>query len=350
MASRDLTGEFRERRNSKVALRQLEQWTEENVVDGLLTTSSESFVEDVEMGRRRPEVTPAWVAAFREVDVCCEKAQCELRRVVRAQRKRSKVTLLDQKEETSVERELRDAVETAKGQLRRAERLLKTKLEPEDEDSDATVRCKANAKKKLAAKVADLTRRFRLEKKPKPLLDGGGGTTEQQRQQHLGGSSSSSSSSSSSQSQQIASLDFLTSGAERRALDMLEARRPGDLIVTLEQAAAIEADSKFLDERDEEITRVARAVDDISHIFKELAVLVIDQGTILDRVDFNMEAVAERTRHATTQLLRAEAHDKDKRPLKTVLSLLLLVALLALILFLKLEKNRRREVGARRRC
>ena len=44
-------------------------------------------------------------------------------------------------------------------------------------------------------------------------------------------------------------------------------------------------------ERDEEITRIARSIEELSQIFKELAVLVIDQGTILDRIDFNMEQV-----------------------------------------------------------
>jgi syntaxin 16 len=50
----------------------------------------------------------------------------------------------------------------------------------------------------------------------------------------------------------------------------------------LEQVAA---------ERDMEISRIATSIEELSAIFKELAVLVIDQGTILDRIDFNMEQV-----------------------------------------------------------
>ena len=37
--------------------------------------------------------------------------------------------------------------------------------------------------------------------------------------------------------------------------------------------------------------RAAQSIEELSEIFKELAVLVIDQGTILDRIDFNMEQV-----------------------------------------------------------
>lgn len=36
-----------------------------------------------------------------------------------------------------------------------------------------------------------------------------------------------------------------------------------------------------------------KSIEDLSTIFKELAVLVIDQGTILDRIDFNMEQVQD---------------------------------------------------------
>ena len=43
-----------------------------------------------------------------------------------------------------------------------------------------------------------------------------------------------------------------------------------------------------MNERDEEIVRIAKSIEELAAIFKELAVLVIDQGTILDRIDYNM--------------------------------------------------------------
>lgn len=47
--------------------------------------------------------------------------------------------------------------------------------------------------------------------------------------------------------------------------------------------------------RDVEIQQIAKSIEELSQIFKELAVLVIDQGTILDRIDFNMEQVVGRS-------------------------------------------------------
>ena len=52
----------------------------------------------------------------------------------------------------------------------------------------------------------------------------------------------------------------------------------------------------LVEERDQEIRKIAESIQELSGIFKELAALVIDQGTILDRIDFNMEQVAEHTR------------------------------------------------------
>lgn len=64
----------------------------------------------------------------------------------------------------------------------------------------------------------------------------------------------------------------------------------------------LEETEQLVNERDEEITRIARSIEELAQIFKELAVLVIDQGTILDRIDFNMEQVLAHTTEGIQQL------------------------------------------------
>lgn len=39
-------------------------------------------------------------------------------------------------------------------------------------------------------------------------------------------------------------------------------------------------------------------------MFKELAVLVIDQGTMLDRIDYNIEQVVHQSKEANVQLAK----------------------------------------------
>ncbi|XP_022759683.1 syntaxin-41-like isoform X1 [Durio zibethinus] len=45
-------------------------------------------------------------------------------------------------------------------------------------------------------------------------------------------------------------------------------------------------------EREREITQVVKSVNELAQIMKDLSVLVIDQGTIVDRIDYNIQNVA----------------------------------------------------------
>jgi len=236
-------------------------------------------------------------------------------------------------DEIALERELGDAAQTAREHLRRAERRLQQPGGPFDattDDTDATARAKVNAKTKLAVRLQALARRYRREEAPPDAVADDEPADSSRRRP-------SSSSLRNGHTNSSVDLTFLTNGAEKRALDLLDARRPGEKLVTLDDARALEADERFLDERDKGIEAVARSVNDVAHIFRELAVLVIDQGTVLDRIDFNMEQVAERTRHATAQLVKADTNDAGAaKPVRCVVSLLGIIALLTALLIVKL--------------
>ena len=109
---------------------------------------------------------------------------------------------------------------------------------------------------------------------------------------------------------------------------------------TMQQVAVVDDLQEAVQSRDKEIADIAKSIEELGAIFKELAVLVIDQGTILDRIDYNMEAVVEHTKEGIQQLERADTHQKSARPMKCIVCLMFTIALLLLILIIKHRRKR----------
>lgn len=64
-------------------------------------------------------------------------------------------------------------------------------------------------------------------------------------------------------------------------------------------------------QRSSEIAQIASSVVELNRIFKDLAALVIDQGTILDRIDCNAEKIFQRSDEAKGQLQKAVVRKKE---------------------------------------
>lgn len=92
------------------------------------------------------------------------------------------------------------------------------------------------------------------------------------------------------------------------------------------------ARAQLVNQRDEEITRIAKSIEELAQIFRELAVLVIDQGTILDRIDYNMENAVEHVKEGVKQLEQAEEHQKNSMATKCILLLVVLIIIMVAIL------------------
>lgn len=104
---------------------------------------------------------------------------------------------------------------------------------------------------------------------------------------------------------------------------------------TSQQVQVVDDLQEAIESRDQEISKIAQSIEELGTIFKELAVLVIDQGTILDRIDYNMEAVVESTKTGVKQLERAERSQKNARPMKCIVCLVITIFVLLVILVLK---------------
>nr|GEV70869.1 syntaxin-43-like [Tanacetum cinerariifolium] len=65
-----------------------------------------------------------------------------------------------------------------------------------------------------------------------------------------------------------------------------------DLGFNEHQMAKLKKSEAFTVEREQEIQQVVESVNELAQIMKDLSVLVIDQGTIVDRIDHNIQNVA----------------------------------------------------------
>lgn len=57
-----------------------------------------------------------------------------------------------------------------------------------------------------------------------------------------------------------------------------------------------------LHSRDRELAEIAKSIASLAELFKDLSVLVIDQGTLLDSVEYNIEQTAVQVEEAVKEL------------------------------------------------
>jgi len=70
-------------------------------------------------------------------------------------------------------------------------------------------------------------------------------------------------------------------------------------------------------------------------LFKELNVLVIEQGTILDRIDYNIEQTLTKVKQGNKELTDANEYSKKSYTMKCILVLIVLVIILISVLIWK---------------
>lgn len=63
-----------------------------------------------------------------------------------------------------------------------------------------------------------------------------------------------------------------------------------------------QADTIDVQTRNRELTEIANSIASLAELFKDLSVLVIDQGTILDSVEYNIEQTAVHVSEAVKEL------------------------------------------------
>ncbi|KAK1126199.1 hypothetical protein K0M31_004834 [Melipona bicolor] len=91
---------------------------------------------------------------------------------------------------------------------------------------------------------------------------------------------------------------------------------------------------KLAVEREEQIGNIVQSIADLRHIFKDLASMVEDQGTILDRIDYTVEQTQIQVQEGYKQLKKADSYQRANKKLYCIVvlaSAIILVSFLFIV-------------------
>eukprot|EP01025_Chloroclados_australasicus_P048884 TRINITY_DN5547_c0_g2_i5.p1 TRINITY_DN5547_c0_g2~~TRINITY_DN5547_c0_g2_i5.p1 ORF type:complete len:316 (-),score=45.48 TRINITY_DN5547_c0_g2_i5:300-1247(-) len=94
----------------------------------------------------------------------------------------------------------------------------------------------------------------------------------------------------------------------------------------------IDAQVDMIEQRDAEIMYVVETITELSQIMKDLAMVVQEQGTVLDRIDYNIEQVAASVEAGVEQLVRAQKSQKASQMTWCIICLACAVFIMLLVL------------------
>jgi syntaxin 16 len=92
-------------------------------------------------------------------------------------------------------------------------------------------------------------------------------------------------------------------------------------------------------QREREIMDIAQGIIELADIFKELQSMIIDQGTMLDRIDYNVERMATDVKAADKELKVASGYQKKGTKRRIIFLLILLIVGMIILLAVKPRKH-----------
>eukprot|EP01013_Petalomonas_cantuscygni_P039712 TRINITY_DN71269_c0_g1_i1.p1 TRINITY_DN71269_c0_g1~~TRINITY_DN71269_c0_g1_i1.p1 ORF type:complete len:326 (+),score=75.99 TRINITY_DN71269_c0_g1_i1:123-1100(+) len=106
---------------------------------------------------------------------------------------------------------------------------------------------------------------------------------------------------------------------------------------TDEQMAQLEMNEESITQRDKEIFSIYQSIVQLHEMFRDLADLIIDQGSLLDRIDYNIENTHTAVVEANRQLEGARKYQEKSKFTLIIMILVALVGVAALALIIKLS-------------
>lgn len=101
---------------------------------------------------------------------------------------------------------------------------------------------------------------------------------------------------------------------------------------TDDQLVLVEQNTLMVEEREREIRQIVQSISDLNEIFRDLGAMIVEQGTVLDRIDYNVEQSCVKTEDGLKQLHKAEQHQKKNRKMLVILVLVVIIVVLIVVL------------------
>ncbi|XP_030544910.1 syntaxin-43-like isoform X2 [Rhodamnia argentea] len=244
---------------------------------------------------------PAWVDTSEEIAANVQRARVKMSELAKAHGKALMPSFGDGKDDQRLIESLTHEVTDL---IKRSEKKL-LRLSANERSEDSNVR--KNVQRSLATDLQSLS--MELRKKQSTYL-------KRLRQQREGSDG--------------VDLEMNINGSGSRIDD----DEFDDLGFNEHQMARLKKSEAFTAEREREIQQVVESVSELAQIMKDLSVLVIDQGTIVDRIDYNIQNVATTVEEGLKQLQKADKTQKQGGMVMcaTVLVIMCFVMLVLLIL------------------
>lgn len=174
---------------------------------------------------------------------------------------------------------------------------------------DAERRSRINVMRKLGSETQDQMRRFRqCQKKYMEELRGADHGDDRLDESVLGAGGN-----------LTDAMDRGLSAEDKEQLDMLQQRS---------------------NEREKEILAVVKSVSELHQMFTELNVLVIEQGSIVDRIDYNVDKALVNVKVANQELNKANEYQKKTRTMMCLLvELVVLIILIGIFSYKKTNSS-----------
>ncbi|WFD35296.1 t-SNARE affecting a late Golgi compartment protein 2 [Malassezia cuniculi] len=268
---------------------------------------STKYDDTVVVDMDAPTLPPRWVDATEEVDTILSSIEPRIMQLEKLYGKHLLPSFVDKADQ---EREIEALTEEITLDFRRASRHVArlashtTAAMRAHELSPQETAAARNAQTALATKVQQLSSLFR--KKQSAYL---------RRLQGIEQSSEA------------------VNTSSRGLLDIEDVR--ADVELSQQQLLVQDDALAEIQERDREITQIAKSIAELAQLFQDLSALVIEQGTMLDRIDYNIDNMAHDIRQSGVELDRATAYQAGAGRRQLILLMLLVCALLAAIAIVK---------------